>query len=119
MSRVPKKKLGDCFKVAFHNLREHGYRLVHAIVTGQGKIAGIQYSHAFNITEVEIAPGIKIDMVVDKSNGLDVQLPVGAYFRLGNITLYREYSQTQAYEKVVDTGTYGPWDAEIITNDLN
>lgn len=103
-------KHGDCFKVAFETLMHHpNYTLVHAVVTGQGAISGIQYVHAFCIDESR-------DMVIDNTQQpSNREIPVGLYWYLGQIEIYKEYSEREAYEEVVRTETYGPWD-EIFDN---
>ena len=98
-------KHGDCFKVAFETLMKHPkYTLVHAVVNGQGPLTGIQYVHAFCIDESQ-------DTVIDNTQPPSTrELPVGLYWYIGKIEIYKEYSEEEAYKEVARTGTYGPWD---------
>ena len=56
---------GDCFDSAFDYMVEHGstnktLKLVHSIVSGQGKLSGKRYTHAWCEDD---------DNVIDTSNG--------------------------------------------------
>lgn len=98
-------KNGDCFKVAVDTLMKHPkYTLVHAVVTGQGPIAGIEYTHAFCIDEAT-------DMVIDNTqSSKHNKMPVGMYYYYGKISISREYTYREALENLVEYKTYGPWD---------
>lgn len=99
-------KHGDCFKVAVDALLSHveDYTLVHAVVNGQGPLEGIQYVHAFCIDETR-------DVVVDNTQPAGKQeWPVGLYWYIGKIQIYKEYSAAEALDEMKRTGTYGPWD---------
>ena len=61
---------GDCFDSAFDYMVEHGttnktLKLVHSIVSGQGKLSGKRYTHAW------CEDG---DNVIDTSNGNNFQV---------------------------------------------
>jgi len=98
-------KRGDCYEAAAHfvigNARCPGIRLVHGEVTGQGKIAGIRYGHAW----VELG-----DAVIDPSNGRKICMRKADYYELGKITggVVR-YSPGEARHMLVETLHYGPW----------
>lgn len=110
-SKIPKKnRNGDCFVVAgryildFKFMKEGGqYTLVHGVVTGQGAIRGIRFLHAW------IENG---DMVIDKSNGRDLNVPKALYYALGNINPEEtvRYTMREAKLKMIETGIFGPWD---------
>ena len=103
--KIPSKnKGGDCYVAAGRYIMDnHNPKLVlvHGIVTGQGDIAGIQFGHAW------VEDG---DMVIDTSNGRDIQLPKQLYYALGNIETTKRYTMEKAMEKMLKIGHYGPWD---------
>ena len=108
---VPKKNTGgDCYQVSADYVVNHslsgggnGLVLVHGIVTGQGPIRGIQYGHAW------VEDG---DEVIDKSRGRDIRMPKVLYYALGNVSETVRYTPDEARRKMLDTGTYGPWDLQ-------
>jgi transposase len=103
--------VGDCFEAAYKKLyevfREHPEaKLVHAIVTGQGPIKGVQHGHAW----VEIG-----DTVLDYSNGRTIEMPKQIYYAVGNVDPnnskeYKTYSFKEMADISLDQGTYGPWE---------
>ncbi len=103
--------VGDCFEAAYKKLyevfREHPEaKLVHAIVTGQGPIKGVQHGHAW----VEIG-----DTVLDYSNGRSIEMPKQIYYAVGNVDPnnskeYKTYSFKEMADISLDQGTYGPWE---------
>jgi hypothetical protein len=103
--------VGDCFEAAYKKLyqvfREHPEaKLVHAIVTGQGPIKGVQHGHAW----VEIG-----DTVLDYSNGRTIEMPKQIYYAVGNVDPsnsdeYKTYSFKEMADISMDQGTYGPWE---------
>jgi 8-oxo-dGTP pyrophosphatase MutT (NUDIX family) len=108
---------GDCYLVAAKLLLENDYTknitfigkpyLVHAEVTGQGKIDGIRYGHAW----------VEDDFFVyDYSNGKNFVLPKDFYYQLGEVKKekgkYQRYSKKQATEKMLQTKHYGCWDLD-------
>jgi hypothetical protein len=102
---------GDCFEVAGKFILENPglpATLVHAMVTGQGKISGIRFSHAW----VEIG-----DVVFDYSNGRRIVVRKEQYYKLGKVKKvrgqYAAYDYDQAVEKMRKTLNYGPWDLDI------
>lgn len=107
--RIPKKnKGGDCFQVAANLATDFGSEnlvLVHGIVTGQGPIEGIQYSHAW------VEDG---DQVIDKSNGRDIKLDKHLYYFVGRIEYTVRYTSDEAREMLLKTENYGPWDEKIL-----
>mgnify|MGYP001500032039 FL=1 len=116
--------LGDCYEVhgrAMLGPEGADFILVHAEVMGQGRLAGVPYGHCFLIHKVT-------DIVHDRSNGRDIKMPRVIYYHLGKIdqseywddTLGRvsrtpkifEYTQEEAREFMLETGTFGPWELE-------
>ncbi len=103
--------VGDCFEAAYKKLyevfRKHPEaKLVHAIVTGQGPIKGVQHGHAW----VEIG-----DTVLDYSNGRTIEMPKQIYYAVGNVdpsnsNEYKTYSFKEMADISMDQGTYGPWE---------
>ena len=103
--------IGDCFEAAYKKLyevfREHPEaKLVHAIVTGQGPIKGVQHGHAW----VEIG-----NTVLDYSNGRTIEMPKQIYYAVGNVDpnnsdKYKTYSFKEMADISMDQGTYGPWE---------
>jgi len=81
--------------------------LVQAEVTGQGKILGVKYGHAW----VE-----RGGMVLDFSNGRHLVIPKSKYYALGHIVdapgkLYR-YTGLEVKKWLMKTKHYGPWELE-------
>ena len=103
--------VGDCFEAAYKTLydvfRDHPEaKLVHAIVTGQGDIKGVQHGHAW----VEIG-----DTVLDFSNGRSIEMPKQIYYAIGNVdpsnpNEYKTYDFKEMADISMDQGTYGPWE---------
>ena len=96
-------KGGNCYQVAFDTLIENpNAKLVHGVVTGQGPIEGIQYTHAW------VEDG---DEIIDNTLSPNLRrLPKQLYYALGNIDITRKYTYKQALEQTIKTGHYGYWD---------
>ena len=82
-------------------------RLVHGVVTGQGKLEGVRFGHAW------IERG---NTVYDHSNGRDIEMSKDAHYKLGHIEdapgkLYR-YTPEQTRQKMLEFEHFGPWDLE-------
>lgn len=107
---------GDCYlkavKVAedMVGLAEGGdidssaVKICHGIVTGQGgDVVGRRFTHAW----VEVNG----DTVIDKSNGLDVEMDRSTYYRIGHIeeSDVERYTVQEAMVQMLKTGHYGPW----------
>lgn len=112
-----KQKMGDCYEVAGRmailglSKAPNGQMflgkpmVVHGEVEGQGKIKGLRYGHAWVEDDV---------YVYDFSNGKNLMLLKEVYYYLGKINqdkrkLYK-YSFSQARQKMIETGDFGPWD---------
>lgn len=108
---------GDCYEAAFHYIMDHvlgmgvkdpqhGLRLVHGEVAGQGPMVGTTFGHAW------IEDG---DLVIDQSNGRDIRMPKAVYYVLGRIDELDNihvYTPEEARDRVLQHGTYGAWDLE-------
>ena len=111
------QKMGDCYEVAGRmailglSKAPNGEKflgkpmVVHGEVEGQGKIKGIRYGHAWVEDDV---------YVYDFSNGKNLMLLKEVYYYLGKINkdkpkLYK-YSFSEARQKMIETGDFGPWD---------
>ena len=80
--------------------------LVHGEVMGQGPVEGIPFGHAW----VELN-----GMVIDKSNGRDLQLPTQFYYSIGRIDEIGnvvKYPWSEAKMKILEYQHWGPWDLE-------
>jgi len=106
---------GDCFESALKELmnsnpfeKDHmdNMTMVHAIVSGQGNIEGVQHGHAW----VEVG-----DVVIDKSNGRNIVMRKDEYYKAGKIdpnnpNEFKRYNRQEMAKKVSKYKTYGPWD---------
>ncbi|WP_342632770.1 hypothetical protein [Marinobacter alkaliphilus] len=113
------QQLGDCFKVAAElalpvlgRQSRHldgltDIQLVHGIVSGQGKLSGLRFTHAW----VEGLDDNGVKYVVDASNGREVALPSDLYYLIGKISPSEcvRFTPEQARRHLLDAGHYGPW----------
>ncbi|HCA02660.1 MULTISPECIES: hypothetical protein [Halomonadaceae] len=113
---------GDCFQVAgqlivrcrdIHAQSTKGVTdkvLAHGVVTGQGPVSGIRFSHAW-------IEGVKngISVVIDLSNGQRFVGPRALYYAIGQIEPKEvcRYSKEVARAKMLQTEHYGPWEGEV------
>ena len=116
MPRKPrsKKATGDCYEAAFKFIMDEcnftpenskRYILVHAEVMGQGPLQGTTFGHAFVVKDSAV--------VVDRSNGGNIEMPSFLYYAIGQIQDIgneHQYTWEEARKKAVEIGTYGPWD---------
>jgi DNA topoisomerase IB len=109
------RKKGDCYAAAGKFFMDNcfssgsGMVLVHGEVAGQGALAGTNFGHAW----VE-----HNGMVIDKSNGRDIRIPVVVYYAIGGIDRIdntHRYTWDQASNKIEATGHWGPWDLKTST----
>lgn len=82
--------------------------LVHAGVTGQARLEGKLYFHAW----VEVM-GHGMPFVLDYSSGNEIVMPAPLYRHLSRHTHLREYMPAEAMAEAVRSGHYGPWDKEL------
>ena len=115
-------KLGDCFEVAGRNMLEldstmekAGYKMVHALVYGEGELEGRRFGHAFNKLG---------DVIFDNSNGNKIMMREGNYFKQGGINpkekgAYVEYNKEQSLLKLGKYHHWGPWElSEALEEEL-
>jgi hypothetical protein len=121
---------GDCMDtagrcVAFYNLRDDSdplnaavkkkggtvknIRLVHALVKGQGPVAGKRFAHAW----VEVG-----NTVFDFSNGNSAVIDKTLYYAMGHVHpeekgAYVKYTQAQTIKKISSSHHWGPWDGGL------
>ena len=110
-------KLGDCFPVAgramLHlqdEMETAGYKMVHALVRGEGKLTGRRFAHAFNRLG---------NVIFDNSNGNKIMMREENYFKQGGIDpnekgAYVEYDREQSLLKLAKHHHWGPWDLNEI-----
>lgn len=98
---------GNCYEVAGKLIADMddfpNVFLCHGLVTGQGKVKGIRFGHAW----VEIN-----NIVIDISNGKNVAMEKEMYYRIGNIkdTEVKKYSPAESKLMILKTENFGPWD---------
>jgi len=101
--------LGNCYEAAGKYImgsrgRDHGLRLVHGEVAGQGPLEGKTFGHAWD------EDGNK---VIDTSNGRHIVMPKAVYYALGQIAEIHNlkvYTWKQAQKNILKHGHWGPWD---------
>jgi predicted transcriptional regulator len=129
-TRANPEGFGDCYSAALNYMLSQAMtgsdaknlRLVHATVTGQAPIEGLEYGHAW-VEELEapqIPPGAKLPpgidpmefgtvWAIDKSNGQDIRVPAALYRMAGQARDAKVYTYEQARRMVTKHKHYGPW----------
>lgn len=111
----PLEATGNCFMncAKFLTDGEGGnMTLVHAIVSGKGKaISGLEYSHAFLITEDG-------KNAIDLTKDIDdpITMPLMVYRLLGNIRNEIPYSKSDVVHELLKHKHWGPWDESLRTD---
>lgn len=108
IAEIPKECLeGDCYDVAGRYITDQSFLtgrkdlyLVHGTVTGQDKIKGVKYEHAW------IEDG---DEVIDMSCGRDIRMPKVIYYALGQIENVKRYNFEEFRKMFNKFKHYGPW----------
>lgn len=112
---MSKKKLpdkGNCFDASFEFMFKNSFtkdipnlKLVHGFVSGQGKLSGYRYTHAWCEDE---------ENVYDYSNGRTLKIPKLIYYSIGNINPNQgKYYTNDEFKKMVNKyETKGPWEVE-------
>lgn len=112
--------IGDCFPMALHVARElraedpdAEVRVVHGLPIGQGaENKGKRYWHAWvEVTMVVELFGQEIEIVsvIDRSNGLKIDMPRVMYFKLGDIDRTWAWTVDEAILELAEREHYGPW----------
>jgi hypothetical protein len=97
---------GDCYRAAARFILSLGADtdacLVHGEVSGQGKLAGRRYGHAW----VEIN-----GVVIDPSNGRAICMGRVQFYELGKIAgrQVRRYCWKEVIRELGSSAHYGPW----------
>ena len=106
---------GDCFPVAGRAMidvepamEQAGFKLVHALVQGEGELEGRRFFHAFNMLG---------DVVFDNSNGNKIMTRRENYFSQGGIdpTIkggFATYTAEEALINMAKNMHWGPWDLD-------
>jgi hypothetical protein len=130
MSKKSKKAAtGDCYDTALKYAAwevpagdRDRYRVVHGHPIGQGEIAGLKHGHAWvertdpvpdDLPEVFLRGAADLfTVVIDKSNGKDLEVPRSLYYGLGSIDRNecRYYEVAEAMRLAVRHGHWGPWE---------
>lgn len=103
MKRI-KKGSGDCYEFACNKVVMEPlepWTLVHGIVIGQGKLAGVKIGHAW------LERG---DRVYDPYVGW---FDLDDYYKIGQIEYVRRYTADEARQNAMTHRHYGPWDETI------
>ena len=119
LNKIPdKNKNGDCYIQAYNyfmnnHTKNKNLRLCHGLVTGQGKIKGIVYNHAWC---EDINKGVVFDMTMP-SFFQNVETKI--YYLMGKIntdTVFK-YDFNEVIDKASEFKTYGPWEEVLINNE--
>lgn len=117
---------GDCFQSAFNCLLEEdrpGMQMVHGecILSG-GPKEGQPYSHAWCEYEVTLplSPQFEskgfvppvLPMVLDKSNGNNIDIPAVLYYNAGQVGETFRYTKEEACILTIRSMHFGPWELE-------
>jgi len=106
---------GDCFPVAGRaildadeQMENNGFKLVHALVSGEGDLNGRRFFHAFNMLG---------DIVFDNSNGKNIMTRKEIYFSQGGIDPnlkggFATYNKEEALINMAQNMHWGPWDLD-------
>lgn len=89
--------------------------LAHGTAVGQGPIEGVRHAHAWcERTDVLEVPGRDITthltMVIDHSNGKELEIPAALYYKIGQISDVTRYSAHEMRVLLLRHSHYGPWD---------
>ena len=102
-------ELGDCFRTAYRTFMElnydGNYRLVHAMIDGQGPVKGLRFVHAW-------VEDLDNQVVIDNTLPEDRRiLPIRFYYHIAHVDLkeLEGYSMDQVLDYSIKDQTYGPW----------
>lgn len=115
----PLYEKGNCYENAIiamiHEVppgERHNYRVVHGIVTGQGKIKGVRYGHAW--IEYRMRFGNEdTGVIIAYDPAMNVRIPAEHYRALGNASNIKAYTFEQMRDLMASTKHCGPWDETI------
>jgi hypothetical protein len=117
------KRDGDCFPTAVHLQQEDPSRIIvhglpiHRELQRRFWHAWVEYdSHVPVPEEVQSLfhgqTEIVTRMVIDRSNGLDVEMPAVLYYHLGRIEQTWQFDRNDAVFHLAHDNHYGPWVAD-------
>lgn len=110
---IPKENTGgDCYVKALQYMQANykkSLRLVHGLVRGQGALEGVVYNHAWVEDKNQI-----IDMTLPAK--LQKSLDKDLYYAVGHIKTTYSYTHKEMTKKMLDVGTYGPWEKKLLSN---
>ena len=98
---------GDCYEISAKTVLDNPeYTLVHGIVTGQGRLQGVRYGHAWVEHEGN---------VIDLSNGRNLEFPKEVYYAIGNIDPNDQYQyNAKDLRKILQYEKHwGPWEEDM------
>ena len=110
---------GECYWNAFKFASNHkGWKIVHGICVGQGKIKGQQHGHAWVEKTKYLRtsfppPHSRIRQVYCLDPRTGVELPAEVFYSFGGVSFVKRYSLATANKKAMSSGFYGPWDERI------
>lgn len=110
---------GNCYEVAgkfileSNSKTEPSYKdlhLCHGTVHGQGPLSGAIFGHSW-LEYAQELPTAKLPIVLDKSNGKNLEIPAPLYYLMGKIDISRvkKYNQEQTRKNILEHGHWGPW----------
>jgi len=106
--KIPEECMnGDCYEVSGRYMMDKHLAglsnpvLVHGTVTGQGRIHGVEYDHAW------IEEG---DEVLDMSRSRNIHMPKAVYYALGQIKNTKKYDYETFRKMVSKYKHWGPWE---------
>jgi len=126
-------KGGDCYEASGKYIMDNDFTndnekliLVHGEVTGQQALNGIRFGHAWVEKEVDepminTHPNMQLSeqqikdfrtIVIDKSQGRNIEMPKVMYYSIGNINPENtiRYTPEEVRRKIAEHGDWGPWD---------
>lgn len=106
---------GQCYRLAYQYFDKESYRspgmlLVHGLVTGQGRLEGKMFDHAW----VEYK-GTVFDFTLPTKYQ---KLPLEVYYKISRLDEKSliKYTPRQVNEQAIKHGTYGPWDKKLLNH---
>ena len=107
------EKKGQCFVVAFKLLEEMYHKganplLVHGIVTGEGDLKDVKYSHAW--VEIGDHNDLSRTIVMDNTVNEGFSMMATEYYQKGKIKITKKYSYKEGLTHILDDQHWGPWD---------
>jgi hypothetical protein len=122
---------GNCYEVSAKIILDskgskplRNPRLCHGTVCGQGPLEGAVFGHSWIEYEQTLpidekfketfpdAPSPSITIVLDRSNGKNLEIPAPLYYLTGKIDSVKvlRYNQDQTRKNILIHGHWGPWE---------